>query len=60
MKNKLWVIRKVVRAKDILGALKKERRAKVIDVVRVIENKSSGQQMVPAIGFAPPIEDDND
>lgn len=59
MKNKLWVIRKVVRAKDISGALKKEPKSRVIDIVRVIENKRAGEQLVPAIGFAPPIDDES-
>ncbi len=57
--GKLYVIRKVVRATSIKEALKKEPRGKILDIVQTTNN-APNTQLSPAIGFAPPVDVDDD
>ena len=56
---KIYVIRKVVRARSLKEALKNEPKGKIVDIVQTINNKNV-DQLMPAIGFAPPTEVDDD
>lgn len=49
--NHTYIIRKVVIAKSMAEALKKEAKGQILDIV--IGQKSDKKQLVPMVGFAP-------
>lgn len=51
----IYIIRKIVKAKNIVEALKKEKKAPIGDIV--LASVKQKEQLLPAIGFSPTYSD---
>ncbi len=57
---KLFVIRKVVRARTAKEALEKEKSEPALEVIPALLNCDAGKQLTPAIRFQPPLSIDTE
>lgn len=49
-KENLYVVRKMVKARSLEEALKKEKQAAPLEIIMVVDNKK--EELAPAIGFS--------